>query len=629
MFKIPAAVLASLRDGKPSQLTPDQAKEVARYIDTLEALDEVPALLKATRDEVSGLKQEIKSASERSAQEARMQRKNQRGALMSFGWLGPRPFSTIIDRPLPAAVAASAIAAGLVFTVEIFTAAGGRIRVATQEFATRDTDSLPNTPFSGTLEKPLRHHRSIIDGSRIGGMASGYGEIVISNPSGEYDAYANSLDGAHVIQRMGIAGSSFDSFVVMYDGLVDGAATIDEDSMTLHVYDDNKRLEIPAQPSVYGGTGGIDGDANVKGKRKPISLGVPRNVSAVLIDTTNLVYQYNDGQVYPLAEDANVGVYDRGVKLVANVAQEYSSYAALIAATIAGGRYATCANLGLFRLGAKPDGVVTITAVGAVANSLNAAVVAGAYVVNTASAVHHLITISSANIVVDYGSVIAAASAQPAIIGYFIGPDENKTLRQAIDELMYGILGWAGFRRDRTFDMGLIALPTGSPLGDYTDMDFFTLRQLPLPSVMSPPPWRVRAAYSINWTIQPDIDATIDAGSQTLRKDPYSIAASTNSSLSTAILAAHPQAQDPEVWPSFFQSAADAIAFCNAVLTLFGGATRSLFELALSADAYALNLSNPIKATDDRYGLSGGALGCIVSIDDDTSEEQAIVQMVV
>lgn len=51
MFKIPATVLASLRVGNPSQLSPDEAREVARYIDTLATLSEVPALLKTMCDE--------------------------------------------------------------------------------------------------------------------------------------------------------------------------------------------------------------------------------------------------------------------------------------------------------------------------------------------------------------------------------------------------------------------------------------------------------------------------------------------------------------------------------------------------------------------------------------------------
>jgi hypothetical protein len=543
---------------------------------------------------------------------------------MSFGWLGPRPFSTIIDRPLPAAVAALAVTSGIVFTAEIFPVTGTAIRVATEEFATGPTDSSPNTSFYGDLEKPLRYHRSIIDGSKIGGMASGYGELIIGNAGGAYDAYANTLDGAHVIVRYGQRNSSFDSFITLYDGLVDGVATADEETLTLHVYDDNKRLEIPAQPNLYGGTGGIDGDANVKGKRKPIMLGLPRNVSAPLIDAANLVYQFHDG-----ASSFVSFVYDRALAIPSNA--DYTTYAALIAATVPPGYYSTCLALGLIRLGAKPDGTVTVTALGAVNNGLVAGAGAvGANITDTASLIHYLITISGANIVVDFGSVIATKAAQPASIGYWIGPDDNKTLRRVIDDLTYGILGWAGFRRDRTFDMGLIALPTDSPLasytGDGTGEDFFTLRQLPLPSVMSPPPYWFRAAYSNNFTIQADVDATIDALTQTLRKDPYSIASTTNVALSAAILAAHPQAQNPDVWPSWFVYSANAVAFCDATLTLFGGAARSLFEVTVQATAYSLNLSNPIQVADTRYGLSGGKALALMSIDDNTADQEAIVQ---
>ncbi len=544
---------------------------------------------------------------------------------MSFGPIGRRPYSAMNDLPLPAQVAVNASIGGYVFTAEIYTVAGPVIRVATDEFATRDTDTLPSMPFAGVLETGLRFHRAIIDGSRIGGMSSGYSELVINNSGGDYDAYANSLDGSRVVVKYGVRGASFDSYAVLYDGLTDGEATIDEETMTLHLYDDNKRLEIPAQPNVYGGTGGIDGDANVKSKRKPVWLGTCPNVSVPLIDAVNLIYQLHDGPISGVSH-----VYDRSVELPANATPDYPNYAALVAANITPGCYATCLALGLIRLGAKADGVVTVTANGAVSNGFPVAYSAGQFMFDTAGLVQYLISISAANIVVDPGSVLTVLIAQPATVGYWIGPDDSKTLRQAIDDLMTGILGWAGFRRDRTFDMGMIALPTGSPLasytGDGTGEDFYTLRQLPLPSIMAPPPFRIRVAHSRNWTQQSDIDATVDASTQTLRKDPYSIAISTNASLTAAIQAAHPQAQDPDVWPSFFVNSADAVAFANALLTLFGGAARNLFEMVVPAGAYALNLSSPIQATDSRYGLAAGRALVIVSIDDDTSQEQATVQ---
>jgi hypothetical protein len=541
-----------------------------------------------------------------------------------LGPFGTLPFASIVDRPLPALTAAAAIAAGIVFTVEVYPASGSPIYAATQEFATLPTDYLPNIPFAGTLQKALRHRRSVIDGSKIGGMSSSVADIVLDNPSGDYDAYANLLDGAQIVVRMGQVGLPFDRFVTLHSGIVDGGAIVDEETMVLHLQDDNKRLEIPAQPSVYGGTGGIDGDSNAKGKRKPIILGTPPNLTLQLIDAVYLVYQGHDGTMTGWAH-----IYDTGVELTVNATADYASYAALTAATITPGRWASCNALGIIRLGARPAGQITGTpSGGAVSNGLVAgSPTVGTALTDTASLVHWLITNSGANLVVDAASVLAVKAAQPAAIGYFIGPDDNKTLRQAIDELMYGILGWAGFRRDRTFDMGLIAVASGTGLAAYTTQDFFTNKQVQLPSIMNPPPYRVRAPYSLNWTIQQELDSTIDASTQTLRRDKYSIAISTNASLTATIRAAHPQAVDPEVWPSFFVNSADAVAFSNTTLSLLYG--RALYETVVPADAYALNLSNPVSLTDDRYLLNSGVLAAIVSIDDDTTEEEATLQLLV
>jgi hypothetical protein len=78
MFKIPDSVLAQLRAGTASALTPDEAKEVARYIDTLATLDQVPALLKVLSVDVLSLKTEIKTAAAKQAEAIRMQRRDQR-----------------------------------------------------------------------------------------------------------------------------------------------------------------------------------------------------------------------------------------------------------------------------------------------------------------------------------------------------------------------------------------------------------------------------------------------------------------------------------------------------------------------------------------------------------------------
>jgi hypothetical protein len=51
------------------------------------------------------------------------------------------------------------------------------------------------------------------------------------------------------------------------------------------------------QPNVYAGTGGVDGGADLAGKRKPLCFGNPRNVSPVLLVPSLLIYQVHDGSV--------------------------------------------------------------------------------------------------------------------------------------------------------------------------------------------------------------------------------------------------------------------------------------------------------------------------------------------
>lgn len=533
------------------------------------------------------------------------------------GALSRRPLSIILEQPLVATIAAG-VNAVIIYTAEIIPATGSAVYVATEQYATLVSDSRPSIPFNATMEHAPRFKRSIKSGDGFGKMSSGFGDLTIQNAGGEYDTLlASPLDGARVICKLGWRGISYDRFITIFDGQVDTAESPTIDTIVFHFQDDNKRLEVLAQPNIYGGTGGIDGDANVKGKRKPILLGTGANMSAVLIDATNLVYQWHDG----ITENVYL-VYDRGVALPVNATPDYANYAALIAATISPGRYATCKALGIFRLGAKPDGVVTITATGAVYNGLVAnpqGLSLGGTLQGTSVLMHYLLSISSANIVVDSGSVLATYTAQPAPIGYFIGPDDNKTIGQVFDDLMGGIGGYAGFRSDRTFNMGIFTLPTGAVVGDFTDKDWYALTRPQLPTIAAVPPSRWFAAYSRNFTQQPDIDATVDAGTQTLRKDQYSIAQSNDAATTAAIQTAHRSSTDSAIILSWFVNASDAIAECNRRLVLYGGALRALFRVDLTQIAFSLDVGMVERLTDTsivpRFGLGTPKSMTVVEID--------------
>lgn len=109
----------------------------------------------------------------------------------------------------------------------------------------------------------------------------------------------------------------------------------------------------------YAGTGGAEGGADLKGQLKPWALGQFKNAEPVFVDKVNNVHQVS---AYG-AIGGVTAVYERGASLGASIG-DHPDYAALVAASIPNGRWATCNALGMFRTGAPPYGVITCDGTG-------------------------------------------------------------------------------------------------------------------------------------------------------------------------------------------------------------------------------------------------------------------------
>lgn len=104
----------------------------------------------------------------------------------------------------------------------------------------------------------------------------------------------------------------------------------------------------------YAGTTGAEGGADLKDQPKPWAFGRCSNVEPVFIDQIDNVFQVSGyGPVSAIS-----AVYERGASFGASLG-DYPNYAALVAATVPEGRWATCLAEGMFRLGAPPFGVIT------------------------------------------------------------------------------------------------------------------------------------------------------------------------------------------------------------------------------------------------------------------------------
>lgn len=145
----------------------------------------------------------------------------------------------------------------------------------------------------------------------------------------------------------GNPGDSFAAWTLTFDGRITAQPELGDGSATFALAVDDRWLDKPLLDT-YAGTGGAEGPADLAGQAKPLALGTPRFSPAVPIDLIDLVFQLHDGAI----EQVEMA-FERANRFGAPVA-DYASLAALLAATIANGAYATCLSAGLVRFGAPP-----------------------------------------------------------------------------------------------------------------------------------------------------------------------------------------------------------------------------------------------------------------------------------
>ncbi|KKC24848.1 hypothetical protein WP12_16555 [Sphingomonas sp. SRS2] len=149
----------------------------------------------------------------------------------------------------------------------------------------------------------------------------------------------------------GEVGAAWAGFTQRFDGIVTGQPRIDELTAAIEFAVDDRWLDTPVL-DLYAGTTGIEGEAAQKGTPKPLSLGQPRYAPGVLIDSANNVLQLSSyGTVQGI--DTALEKLNRFGAATGN----HASLAALVAAAIPPGKWATCNALGLVRHGAPLQGL--------------------------------------------------------------------------------------------------------------------------------------------------------------------------------------------------------------------------------------------------------------------------------
>lgn len=158
--------------------------------------------------------------------------------------------------------------------------------------------------------------------------------------------------GASVKLYAGVSGQAWPWPVVM-DGVVDGFSA-EGNKVKLQLKVNTEPFEAEILTLKYAGTGGAEGGIDLKEKTKPWLLGRCFNVEPILINSVDNVLQFS---AYGAIQAVNV-LYERGSDFGPSIGN-YANYAALVAASIPPGKWATCLAEGMVRLGAPPYGVIT------------------------------------------------------------------------------------------------------------------------------------------------------------------------------------------------------------------------------------------------------------------------------
>lgn len=495
---------------------------------------------------------------------------------------------------------------------------GRLIYVCTENCITRLADTPPGQPLDGTLDKPPRFDRSIISADGFCGLTNAWGDAQIINSGRDYDPYSRgyAISGREaVLKAFDPTGPYDDGFVAAR--LIATSLTVDGQMMTIGFRDKSFRLDVPTQPNVYTGTGGLEGGAELAGKRKPLCFGRVKNISPVPLIVGELVFQANDGPI-----DGISAVYDRGYPLTAS--SDYATPALLRAATINDGAYATCLAYGLLRIASAYE-QITCDARGDASGS--------GYVETTGTIIRRIIALTGCLVDPDEIDTVSFSNLeldQPAPVVYYLDADSTETVAETIDNLSGGIWAFCGFTRLGMLQISVFKAPGGTPAATFENgcPEILDLEIEKLPSAFDPPPWRQRVPYELNWTIIADPYSGVAESYPDLAAwlaGPYKIA-TTSTADGDAILEDHPHAQDPGIAKSYFALKVDAQADADRRLTL-ANSGYELYRVRLKTRPFTFDICQTIWLADDRYELEDGLLLRIPAIsdipDDDTVELRA------
>lgn len=494
------------------------------------------------------------------------------------------------------------------------------LRFATHSMTTRATDAPAHTNIKGCLARGLQLERRLTsaeDGQFGPLIETRFGEIELNNGDGDLDPLVDqyAADGREIRLKIGameIAATgrrqpkAFSTFELVYTSVA-GGWTFEHNVVRLRIESLANRLNRRIQQQVYAGTGRQQGTVDMAGRTLPLTFGRCLNVTAQLVDPFILTYQLHAGAIENIE-----AVYDSGISIP--LAIDYATYAALEAATVPAGTYATCLAVGFFRLGSIPVGQVTADLSGDIDN------INGTYVGRHASISRMILRDYAGflNSEIDLTSFEAFNDLQTAEIGLFLPAGDQSNVIDILEQIAFS--GGAFIGQDRS---GLFRIQRWEPPDTIANW-FFTDRDIPEGGIQRETlpygggrgipymSWAVR--YGINWTEQGDADLAtgVTQERRLFLQQPgrYAYTQSTDIALFHRSSAGAPLRQ------SLFLSQENAQEEAERLLALYSYG-RALYRVIVKTALFSMEIGQTVRILYHRWDLDGGKNFRVLAISDD------------
>lgn len=325
---------------------------------------------------------------------------------------------------------------------------------ATYGLSTLPGDTPPNRYIPGKFSGDVNYGVTLFSGIEPTLGTGGIGVLELTDPDGELDSLINSgWDGAAVDIMRGANLAPFATYTVVATAI--GAGLLyDQRKKYVRLRDFAWKLEqAPLHDQIYGGAGGVDGDAALAGQDKPYLVGAVFNVSPVLINATLLIYQVSCSSIRSV-----LNLRDGGVQLGA--AGDVANYATLAAASLTPGTYMTCLSLGLIRL-ASP---VVYSLAGDFEGDNDT--ISSQPFPSTRGQIARRIAIGRGtqkltDAQIDTADLNTFEAQQPGICGFYWPSQPTKA--EALNEVLAGCLGYWAVRLNGLMTIGSLRAPSGTP----------------------------------------------------------------------------------------------------------------------------------------------------------------------